>query len=80
MGSSLNSFVTPRLATSFEGEGHYMNVAGPIFIGSILMSISLILAIGTNSLIKVLAYIDYKSEKRESMLLFESEAPSRSQI
>ncbi len=61
MGSSLNSFVTPRLATSFEEEGHFMNVAGPIFVGSILMSISLILAIGTNSLIQVLAYIDYKS-------------------
>lgn len=46
MGSSLNSFVTPRLSKSFESEGHHMNVAGPIFVGSILMSISMILAIG----------------------------------
>lgn len=47
MGSSLNSYVTPKLASSFGAEGHYMNVAGPIFVGSLLMSISLILAVGT---------------------------------
>ena len=47
MGSSLNSYVTPKLASSFASDGHYMNVAGPIFVGSLLMSVSLILAIGT---------------------------------
>ena len=46
MGSSLNSFVSPRLAESFGKEG-YWNVAGPIFVGVILMIISLVLAVGT---------------------------------
>jgi hypothetical protein len=45
MGSSLNSFVSPRLAESF-GKDHYMNVAGPIFIGAALMIVSLALAVG----------------------------------
>jgi hypothetical protein len=46
MGSSLNAYVTPRLSKSFEHDGHHMNVAGPIFVGSLLMSISLVLAVG----------------------------------
>lgn len=50
MGSSLNSFITPRLSLSFEKDGHFMNVAGPIFIGCILMSISLILAISRSKI------------------------------
>ena len=45
MGSSLNAFVTPRLSTYFEEEGEHMNVAGPIFVGAVLMSLSLGLAI-----------------------------------
>jgi CheY-specific phosphatase CheX len=48
MGSSLNNYVTPKLSTFFEDEGHYMNVAGPIFVGGFIMSISMVLAIGNH--------------------------------
>lgn len=51
MGSSLNSFITPRIADHFDTDkANHLNVAIPIFVGAILMSISLILSIGkTNS-------------------------------
>jgi hypothetical protein len=45
MGSSLNSFVTPKISGDFGKENH-LNVAGPIFVGAIIMSISLVLAVG----------------------------------
>lgn len=45
MGSSLNSFVSPLIAERL-GPEEYWNVAGPIFVGAIIMSISLVLAIG----------------------------------
>jgi len=47
MGSSLNSYVSPKLSSAFGNENN-MNVAGPIFVGGGLMIISLILAVGTN--------------------------------
>jgi hypothetical protein len=48
MGSSLNSFLSPRIADLYlDNLSSHHNVAIPIFVGSILMSISLILAIGT---------------------------------
>lgn len=48
MGSSLNSFVSPRIADLyFEDKDKHLNVAVPIFVGSILMSASLGLAVGT---------------------------------
>jgi hypothetical protein len=56
-----------------------MNVAGPIFVGSILMSVSMILAIGKVKLNSVLSYIDQKSDKTDSML-FNSEGKSASQL
>jgi hypothetical protein len=56
MGSSLNSYVTPKLASSFASDGHYMNVAGPIFVGSLLMSVSLVLAVST-SLISLSSFL-----------------------
>lgn len=46
MGSSLNSYVSPKLATAFGTENN-MNVAGPIFVGAGLMVLSLVLAVGT---------------------------------
>lgn len=46
MGSSLNSFITPKLAEEF-GTADHMNVAGPIMVGTIIMSVSLVLAVGT---------------------------------
>lgn len=50
MGSSLNSFLSPRIADLYidDTSTHY-NVAIPIFIGAFLMSISLVLAIGIKS-------------------------------
>lgn len=50
MGSSLNSFLSPRIADSFASEKNYENVAIPIFVGSVIMSISLVLAIGNSIL------------------------------
>jgi hypothetical protein len=47
MGSSLNSYVSPKLASAFGTEGNW-NVAGPIFVGAGLMAISLVLAVGTS--------------------------------
>jgi hypothetical protein len=49
MGSSLNSFITPKLAEEF-GTADHMNVAGPIMVGCIIMSVSLVLAVGTPQL------------------------------
>ena len=47
MGSSLNSYVSPKLASAFGTEDNW-NVAGPIFVGAGLMAISLVLAVGTS--------------------------------
>ena len=44
MGSSLNSYITPKLSNSF-GDADNLNVAGPIFIGVILMSFSLLIGL-----------------------------------
>ena len=49
MGSSLNSYISPKLASSFGDENH-MNVAGPIFVGVGFMVISLVLAVGNYNL------------------------------
>ena len=49
MGSSLNSYISPKLASAF-GDEHHMNVAGPIFVGVGLMVISLVLAVGNYNL------------------------------
>jgi len=46
MGSSLNSYVSPLLAEDFTNPDDYLNVAAPIFLGAILMCVSLILAFG----------------------------------
>lgn len=51
MGSSLNSFVSPRIADSYQSNSNYDNVAIPIFVGSVIMSISLVLAIGIHGII-----------------------------
>jgi len=48
MGSSLNSYVSPIMAEHF-GPEDFINVAGPIFIGVIIMTFSLLLALGTNT-------------------------------
>lgn len=50
MGSSLNSYISPLMAERFGPENYY-NVAGPIFIGAIIMGISLFLAIGNTKYI-----------------------------
>ena len=47
MGSSLNAYLSPKLAESFGKEDHW-NVAGPIFVGGALMIVSLGLAVGTH--------------------------------
>ncbi len=71
MGSSLNSYVTPKLASSFAPDGHYMNVAGPIFVGSLLMSISLILAkIDIKIACSFLAYSHHLDARRSSLHSF----------
>ena len=48
MGSSLNSYISPKLAEDFGPKDHW-NVAGPIFIGAGIMLLSLILAFGTHA-------------------------------
>jgi len=61
MGSSLNSYVSPKLSNSF-GDANNLNVAGPIFVGVILMCISLLIGLGILTIYLVLAYFDRKSE------------------
>ncbi|MCB0368988.1 MAG: hypothetical protein KDD45_05915 [Bdellovibrionales bacterium] len=53
MGSSLNSYLSPKLADKFatEDKDEHWNVAGPIFVGAGLMAFSLVLAVGNYLLI-----------------------------
>jgi hypothetical protein len=69
MGSSLNSYVSSKVGESYAETqpNSYLNVAIPIFIGLIIMAISLSLAICKYFINLVLAYIDRKTEEKDKI-------------